>query len=27
VYPIFYSDEELIWLANTDMKRMVETKI
>jgi hypothetical protein len=27
VYPIFYSDEELTWLANTDMKRMVETKI
>lgn len=27
VYPIFYSDEELTWLENTDMKRMVETKI
>ena len=27
VYPIFYNSEELEWLANTDMVRMVNTKI
>lgn len=27
VYPIFYDEEELTWLENTDMTRMVKTKL
>jgi len=27
VYPIFYTEEEMSWLENTDMVRMVKTKL